>query len=149
MPERLSYLLLMLLGGAGIAIQPAINARLRTAVEAPVLASLISFLVGSLVLVLVTASGLIGRGRLDTASSVPWWGWLGGALGAFYVTAAVVALPRIGSGAVVATTILGQLVTALVIDANGWFGVTRTPLSVTRVLGAGLLLAGVALLQRR
>jgi transporter family-2 protein len=147
--QRWTLLVLSCLGGVGLALQPAWNARLRTAVDSPVLAALVSFLVGGAVLAIVTASGVLGRGRFNTLGEVPWWGWLGGVLGAFYVTAAVVSLPRLGSTLVLAATLLGQLATALVIDANGWYGVPKVPLSPTRMAGVVLLLLGVALLQRR
>lgn len=141
--------LLMVVAGAGIAFQATINARLREWVVSPTLAALISFLVGSVALALIAASGVAGRAQLQGVTRAPWWIWTGGLLGALYVTAAVVAVPRVGAGVVIGAGILGQLVAAMVIDSQGWLGAARVPLSVSRILGALVLLGGVWLMQRR
>lgn len=140
---------LVVLAGIGLSVQVAMNARLREAVQSPVLSALISFAVGGFVLTLLAFSGIFGRGRLTHFGALPWWAWCGGLMGAFYVTMALVSLPRIGSAAVVACTVGGQMAAALVLDYFGWLGVPRAPLNATRVLGALLLFAGVLLLQRR
>ena len=54
-----------------------------------------------------------------------------------------------GAGVVIGAGILGQLVAALAIDSFGWLGVARVPVSVSRIVGALLLLAGAWLMQRR
>jgi transporter family-2 protein len=141
------YVLLVCLAGAATAIQAPINARLRAAVHSPALSALISFLVGTVVLVLATI--LSDRGTFSTASKAPWWIWIGGALGALYVIATLAAVPRIGAAAVVASAVLGQLVAGIAIDSFGWFGVPRVPFSAGRAAGAALLAAGVFLLERR
>jgi transporter family-2 protein len=66
-----------------------------------------------------------------------------------YVTAAVLAVPRVGAGVVIGAGILGQLIAALLIDSCGCLGVTRVPVSVGRIAGALLLLGGAWLMQRR
>ena len=145
---RYLVMLLMVVAGAGIAFQATINARLRESVTPATLAALISFVVGSVALTLVTASGLAGRVQLGRVTQGPWWIWTGGLLGALYVTAAVVAVPRVGAGVVIGAGILGQLVAALASDSLGWLGVSRVPLSLGRVVAALLLLAGAWLMQR-
>lgn len=141
--------LLMVIAGAGVAFQATINARLREWVVSPPLAALISFLVGSVALSLIAASGVAGRAQLQGLSRAPWWIWTGGLLGALYVTAAVVAVPRVGAGVVIGAGILGQLVAALAIDSLGWLGASRVPVTASRILGALLLLGGAWLMQRR
>lgn len=140
-------LLLLIVGGAGLTAQAAINARLREAVGSPVLGAFVSFVVGGLVLGLLSWAGAFGRGHLTAAAAQPWWIWIGGLLGAFYVTLAIVGVPKVGAGAVVAAAVFGQLLAGLAMDSLGWLGVPRVPLSPARVLGAVLLLAGVLLIQ--
>ncbi len=146
---RYLVMLLMVVAGAGIAFQAAINARLREWVLSPALAALISFLVGSVALTLIVAARLAGPGQLAGASRGPWWIWVGGLIGAVYVTAAVIAVPRVGAGVVIGAGILGQLAAGLAIDSFGWLGVPRVPVSVSRIAGALLLLGGAWLMQRR
>lgn len=140
---------LVALAGMGLSVQVAMNARLRETVQSPVLSALISFMVGGFMLALLALSGVFGRGRLTQLGALPGWAWCGGLMGAFYVTIALVSLPRIGSAAVVACTVGGQLAAALVLDYFGWLGVPRAPLNISRVLGALLLFVGVLLLQRK
>jgi transporter family-2 protein len=140
-------ILLVCLAGAATAIQAPINARLRAVVHSPSLSALISFVVGTIVLLVATF--LTERGTFANASRAPWWVWVGGALGALYVIATLAAIPRIGAAAVVASAVLGQLIAGIAVDSFGWFGVPRVPFSLGRATGAALLAAGVFLLQKR
>lgn len=140
---------LMAAAGLGLAVQAAANARLREGVQSPALSALLSFVVGGAALAVLTVSGVLGRGKLAGLGAVPAWAWLGGVLGAVYVCAAVVSVPRIGTALVIASAVFGQMVAALALDSLGWFGVPRIPLNLWRVVGAVLLLAGVVLMQRK
>jgi len=146
---RYLVVFLMVVAGGGIAFQATINARLREWVVSPALAALVSFVVGGVALALLTATGAAGRAQLQGLSRAPWWIWTGGLLGALYVMAAVLAVPRVGAGVVIGAGILGQLVAGLLIDSFGWFGVTRVPVSFSRIAAALLLLGGAWLMQRR
>ncbi len=135
------------IGGAAIAIQAPINARLSTHVGDPVATAAISFLVGFLVL----GAATILRGAvpgIETMANAPWWAWIGGALGAIYVWAAVWSVGTLGVVTMVAALIFGQLAAALVLDAVGAFGLQVREISLTRILavllvGAGLVLSRV------
>ena len=141
--------LLVAVSGVGLSVQVAVNSRLRETVQSPALSGLISFAVGLVVMLLLTLSGVMGRGRWVSPLETPWWYWIGGLFGALVVTTAIVALPKIGAGGVVAATVFGQLVTALVLDHFGWLGVKRDPITVWKAAGAVLLLAGVLLIHHR
>ena len=144
---QIGIILLLMLGGIGLTLQAAVNARLREAVGAPVLSALISFLVGAVPLGILSAAGAFGRGRLPDRSANPWWIWIGGLFGAFYVTLAVIGVPRVGAAVVISCAVGGQMAAALLLDAFGWLGVPRTPLSAWRILGGVLVVAGVLLIQ--
>lgn len=138
--------LMMIFAGAAVALQPSINARL--AQKAGNLESAcISFAVGTLALLfLVLVSGKwTVRGLSDTA----WWEWTGGILGAFFVSATILAVPRIGTGATMAAAIAAQLITALILDHFGLFGFGDVHIDVKRSLGAVLLIIGALLIIRR
>ena len=146
---QIFVVLLLVLGGLGLTVQAAVNARLREAVGSPVLGALISFLVGLVPLALASALGLFGRGRLTELGGQPWWIWTGGLFGAFWVTLAIVGVPRVGAAVVIACGVFGQMAAALALDSLGWLGVPRVPLNPWRVLGVGLVFAGVLLVQHR
>ena len=140
---------LLILGGIGLTVQSAVNSRLREAVGVPVLSALISFGVGAAALAVMLALGVLGRARPVDLSHSPWWMWLGGLFGAFYVVLAVVGVPKVGSAVVVSCAVFGQITAALVLDSFGWLGVPRAPLNVWRIAGAVLLMAGVLLIQQK
>lgn len=142
------YPLLALLGGVALAVQVGMNNTLRVIVGSATLAALISFAVGLLGLLLVvlpTRSGIPGHEALAAA---PWWAWAGGLLGAFYVTVAALIGQRIGMTALLALTVTGQLVASLVMDQYGVMGIAQQSISISRFAGALLLVAGVLLVVR-
>lgn len=146
---QLLIVLLLVLGGVGLTCQAAVNTRLREAVGSPALSALVSFLVGAVPLAIAASVGMLGRGRLTELGGNPWWMWIGGLFGAFYVTLAIVGVPRVGAAVVVACAVFGQLAAALVLDSFGWLGVPRAPLNLWRVLGVVLVFAGVLLVQHK
>ena len=92
------YYLFAVAAGAMLPIQFGINAQLASWVGSPLRATLVSFVVGAAVLLVATlvfARSVSGGRELDAA---PWWVWLGGFLGAFYVLGSVVTAPKLGIG---------------------------------------------------
>lgn len=146
---QIAIVLMLMLGGVGLTLQAAVNSRLREAVGAPVLSALISFLVGSVALGLMAALGVLGRGRLSDLAGNPWWMWIGGLFGAFYVVLAVVGVQKVGTAVVISCAVFGQMAAALVLDSFGWLGVPRAPLNGWRILGGILVVAGVLLIQQK
>ena len=146
---RILYVVLVMLAGTGIALQVAWNSRLRLSVESPVIASLVSLIVSALTLAPLAIAQVMGKPNLTQLGSIPPWAWCGGIMGAFYLTASLVALPVLGAALVVTGAVSGQLLCALTLDTFGLFGVQRVPLSSYRVLGAIFLILGVMLLQKR
>jgi len=61
---QIGIILLLILGGTGLSLQSAVNARLREAVGAPVLSALISFGVGAAALALLLAFGIYWCARI-------------------------------------------------------------------------------------
>ena len=70
-------------------------------------------------------------------------------LGAMYVASPTVLGPRLGAAALLAFTLAGQMLAALIVDHYGIIGFPQSPLTPSRVLGAALLVAGVLLIMRR
>jgi transporter family-2 protein len=80
-------------------------------------------------------------------ADAPWWVWLGGLCGAFYVVGSVVAAPRLGAATLVALIFAGQAVSSLLVDHFGWVGFDEQPISLGRIAGVLLLAAGVVLVR--
>lgn len=142
--------LLLLAFGAGclLALQVGLNNILRGAVQSPVSAALLSFAIGTTLLVV---AALVGREAVPSAPvlrGVDWWSWTGGLIGAFYVVVTVVVIPRLGAAAAIGLIVTGQLLTSLALDAAGGLGVPVVHLGPGRVAGALLVLTGVTLITR-
>ena len=127
-------------------MQPAVNAGLGRA-TGNIAAALVSFAIGTVLLaVIVVLAG--NAGRISGALDVPWYYLLGGVLGAAYVFTALVTVSSIGAGGVAAATITGQLTFSVVLDSIGFLGLEEQPITLERVLGVVLLLAGTYLIVR-
>lgn len=139
--------ILVLLAGAMTAAQPPTNAVLARASGSPVFAALLSFAVGTLVLIAIT---LATRPQLSLGAlrEVPWWAWAGGFYGAFFVAVGAYAAPRLGIASLITIAVAGQMLAALAIDHFGAFGLARAPISLGRVLGVMLIVGGVVLVRR-
>jgi bacterial/archaeal transporter family-2 protein len=144
--SNLLLFVLVLCGGAMVAIQPSINARLAQKIGFIESAS-ISFAVGTIALLLV--AGAVGRGDWRGLQQAQWWEWTGGLFGAFFVAVTILAVPRIGTAATMAIAIAAQLTTGLILDHFGLFGYRGVPFDGRRLLGIALLLGGAWLLLRR
>ncbi len=138
---------LMLLAGVLSAVQAPTNARLAVAVGSPINAALISFGVGAAALAIL-AVALRSRPDLAAVRALPWHAWLGGLYGALFVAGAAYAAPRIGVASTLIILIAGQLVAAVLIDHFGGFGVPERAISLERLIGVCLVIAGVFLVRR-
>ena len=145
MDRGLAVVVMALTGGL-IAMQPAVNAGLGKA-TGNLAAALVSFIIGTLVLAVIVA--FAGQtGGVGEATGVPWYLLLGGVLGAVYVFSALVTVSSIGAGGVAAATITGQLTFSVILDRIGFLGLDGAPISLDRILGVALLLAGTFLIVR-
>ena len=144
------WIALALAAGAVLPIQGAINAQLRADLDAPVATGAFSFLVATaamLALLAVLPRVNVTRPTAAALRGLPWWGWLGGLCGATYVTSVFVLIPEIGTAATIALTVAGQQLASVLVDRHGLLRLPRREIPAIRLVGVGLLLAGVALIQ--
>ena len=132
-----------------LASQSGINAQLRTAVGNPVMAALISFLVGTFFLaVYVLFFGNQTDGMLKALQEMSLYKWTGGLIGALYVTGVIIVAPRIGATNTAALIVAGQVLFALFLDHYGLLGFVQHSINYMRLAGAVLLIAGVFLILK-
>ncbi len=148
---RPALVLLALAAGALLPVQGAVNGLLRAELGAPLATGLVSFAVAtaSMLAFLVPARLLARLPPVDVRGlkAMPAWGWLGGIMGAFYVTTVFTGIPAIGAASVVALTVAGQQTAALVVDRFGLLGFPVRAISASRIAGVALLLAGVVTIR--
>ena len=142
----LLLLLFAVVAGSLLPLQAGVNARLAHFIGGPVRASAISFGVGGIALLIVVL--LFYRHAANArAHDAPWWAWIGGLLGAFYVTANVVVPLRMGAAAFFGVLVAAQLVMSVLVDQFGWLKFPQHETSPLRLLGVALLIAGALLVR--
>jgi transporter family-2 protein len=150
MPQPLLLLgFYVLATGAGVSFvfQQAVNANPRGEIGSPWWAGFISYLGGTLAMfamvVVLREPWLTGAAMSRTS----WMSWTGGIFGAIYIAISILLLPRLGAALVIALIVLGQMLGALAFDHFALLGVPEHPVSLTRLAGAALLVAGVVLIR--
>lgn len=143
--QALLPIILVALAGIGVAIQSPTNAALARTGGSVWLAAVISFSVGLAALLVGWA---VDRTPVSAVRHAPWWMWLGGFYGAWFVAVLAFATPRLGLAVALTITVAAQLATALVIDRFGWLGLGQQPVTPGRVVGVALVLIGAVLVRR-
>ena len=133
--------------GGLIALQAPINSMLGKRIGS-LPAATVSFLIGTVLLVLLALVFGGGFGKLGEARHLSWYYLMGGVLGAAYVTTVLITVRTLGAGGVTAATIAGQLTVAVVVDQLGILGVEKQVVTAPRVFGIVLLAAGTFLVVR-
>lgn len=138
-----AWVLLAVLMGAFLAVQPTLNAEIGRHIGGPVPAAFVNFGTGFVTLVVFML--LLRTGLPDVASvrGAPWWAWFGGVIGSVFVVTAAFLTPRIGVTALIAGILLGQLAASLLLDHLGAFNLQVREASWNRIAGVLLAAAGV------
>ncbi|WP_236185666.1 DMT family transporter [Pseudomonas protegens] len=140
-------LCLPFVAGAFLALQAGINGQLAKQVGGVLAAAMISFFVGTAaLLVLVVLQREMPT--LGALKGLTWWHWCGGLLGAFFITTAAFAGPRVGALLFMSLVLAGQLSMALALDHFGWVGFREAPVSLGKLAGLLLIVVGVVLIRR-
>tara|TARA_R110002072_G_scaffold36301_7_gene107057 strand:- start:1456 stop:1920 length:465 start_codon:yes stop_codon:yes gene_type:complete len=138
------YVLLMCVAGFGIPVMAALNGGLGAKLESPALATSILFIVGAVVS--LTYLFFLGGGpRSPIGQPIPIIFYMGGVFVVFYILSITWVIPRFGVANAISLVLLGQLLSMTVINHFGLLGTLQNSISVQRVGGLGLMIAGVFL----
>ena len=138
------YLIVALAAGVALATQSAINTQLAKAMSGEaVIATFISFAVGTIVLFFIAWVKTDLWGNLSTVPSQPWWKLIGGVLGAVVVFTTVLLAPKLGITAMLFFIIVGQLITATTIDHFGLIGMPIREVNITKLIGLIIVAFGL------
>ena len=131
--------------GLCVAIQPVTNASFaRITGVGPMLIIMNTIvLVGAIILAFVWPE----RAQWSQWSQVPWYSWLGALYGLVIVVGGMLVFPKLGATTALGLILIGQFLLGAAIDHMGWFGVPRSPVEWTKLLGIGLMIAGFAVTQ--
>jgi transporter family-2 protein len=135
------------LAGAFIPVMAILNGRLGKSMGEALHASVILFGVGflfCLTVALVLTKSLPHATDLANAKPIE---YLGGFIVGFYVISATLLAPRIGLANFIVCAVSAQIIISVVIDHFGLLGAMVRPVSMTRLIGIGLLIAGIIVTQ--
>lgn len=147
----MKYLLMLgtLIIGAILPVQAIVNARLGRQIGGPLMGSLVSFLVGLIFLfLLILATNSSAFQQLRSASTVPWYLWLGGILGAVYVGYITWINQQQGLALTFGLVVSGQIFMSLLIDHFGWIGSQVRTITLEKIIGALLIIIGLMLIKK-
>ncbi len=140
--------ILAIIAGILNPVQGAINNKLTYFAGNPILASFISFIVGGIALGICLLFTKNPFALFHQTKDAPLIVWTGGLCGAFFVTAIIMAVPRIGVAMTFSLVILGQMLITLPIDHFGFLGTPVREINLPRVLGVLLVIAGVIVIRK-
>jgi bacterial/archaeal transporter family-2 protein len=145
---KIIWLVVALVCGALLPIQAGLNSRLGKALDSPVYASMFSFIIGAVAVAvyLPFTKESIGWTGMRSASLASWLG--GGLTGAFFITASMLALPRIGMALTFGLVVAGQMIVAVLLDHFGILVVQSHTFNGWRFLGILLIVGGVIIVRR-
>ena len=138
--------LIMFMAGLGVPILATLNASLGSFIGSPVAAVtvLLGIAFASILLIFFITSPV----SLSRLTEVPRHLFLAGLFMVFYILSITSIAPVFGVGNAIFFVLLGQLISAGLIDHFGVFGATISPLTLTRSLGIALMGLGVWVTQQ-
>lgn len=132
-----------------MSVQSGINSQLKSQLNHPIFASLISFVVGLLLLICIIILQKQPIPSFSELTAVSAWKYTGGFLGAMIVTVSLLSIAQIGASSMFVTIIAGQLLAALIMDHCGLLGLPVVKISTQKIIGIVLLIAGVYLVNKK
>jgi bacterial/archaeal transporter family-2 protein len=143
---KIIWILVSLFAGSFIAVQGGLNTLVGREIKSPIHASLFSFIIGTalIALYIVVTKQTVS---LEGVKNVPWYAWFAGALGAFSLTAIILAFPNLGPGLTFGLIVAGQMIISVVLEHYGILVAQPHPINLLRVLGILLIVGGVALIR--
>lgn len=149
MTDTMRYALTMLAAGIGIPILAALNAQLGGRIGSPataamVLTSVAFFAAFTYRLTIAGADSV----ALDHLLAQPKHLFGAGLLMCFYLLSVTTIAPRFGVGNAVFFVLMGQMISAALIDQFGLFGAIVRPMNVMRGAGIGFMAIGLFFIQK-
>jgi len=135
------------IAGALVPFQAGSNAELGRALGHPLWATLVSLVVSIFVVIPIVLAMQAQPPALVAIRHLPAWAWLGGVAGVIYISSALILVPRVGATSFIVCVIAGQLITSLLLDYHGWMNLPAREISIGRMVGVTLVLAGMVTVQ--
>lgn len=139
------YLAIAAVSGTAMALQGTLNAALGKIIGTWE-STLLVHVIGTLTVVMIMLVLGLGLGNFSKIGQAPWYAFLGGVLNVVIIYALVRAMPAIGVGNATTAIIVAQVLTAVLIDAVGAFGMKTYAFHAIDLLGIAFLAIGARIL---
>lgn len=138
-------LLLAFASGVLMAIQGAMNAGLSKVIGL-LETTFIVHVIGTVVILVLLFGFKMGKGSLAAFAEAPWYLYLGGLVGVGILYLVAASIPEVGAANATTAIIVGQVLTAIIIDHFGAFGLEQMSYGWNQIIGLVLLAVGGKLL---
>lgn len=132
------------IAGAAMSFQGVMNTRLG---EKTGVLEANAFVQAVGVILAVVIALFFGKGDIRQLPQAPWYAWLGGILAPVITVTVMLSIAALSPTVSISTILLSQLVVAALIDVLGLMGAEKSPFTWQKLLGAGLMAAGVLLMK--
>ena len=140
---------LAFLAGIALAIQATLNTHLGQMLSSSLLATLVAFVSGSLVISFVTLASLKKLPSFDVIQTVPTYLWFtGGLLSTFALALFYYLIPKIGILPLISLSLAGQLLYAVIAGHYGFFNFPVTTISTSKIIGVASMLLAIFLINK-
>lgn len=138
-------LLLAFVSGILMAVQGALNSGLSKVIGL-LETTFVVHITGTILIMLLLFAMKMGKGNLAAFGDAPWYVYLGGAIGVGIIYLVAASIPKVGAANATTAIIVGQVLTAIIIDHFGMFGLAQISYGWHQILGLILLAIGGKLL---
>ena len=139
--------LFAILAGISNPLQSGSNSALQKTLQAPIVAALLVYAVGTLCLLLcVPFVGLPVRDALDKLGRVPWWVFIGGVCNALFLVTTLLVTKKLGSATFTTIVVIAAVVASLLLDHFGLLGFEVRQATPMRLVGGALAIVGVVII---
>jgi transporter family-2 protein len=135
---------LMLLIGIVLALHLTMNAQVGIILKNPKMGNALFWIIGGVTAVIIGLTSWETE-VFNRIKDVPIWLLTAGAMGGLLVFGIAWIIPQIGAGPAFILMIAGQIITGMVFSHFGILGSPVEPITLTKALGALLLLSGVGI----
>jgi bacterial/archaeal transporter family-2 protein len=136
--------------GTLLPVQAILNTKLGKQTGGPMMSSMLSFFVGLICLFIINVvTNYSALSNMKLLSVSPWYTWIGGLLGAIYVSCIIFVNQQQGVALTFALAVAGQIFISLIIDHFGLLGSFVRPVSIPKIIGALLIIAGLILIKNK
>ena len=139
------FSVIAVLGGVLNTIAAGSNSALNRGLGQPVIAALTIAVVSAMLYISIAPFVGISWPKASAIVEMPWWGWIGGLLGGFYVLASIFFAEKLGAAIFVGLSVSAAIVTSVALDHFGLVGFKQHSAGLWRVMGCIFMIGGLAL----